>query len=113
MTLINKDALLAALKQAVEDENYLEARTYNKIYAIVEAAQSALPEAAPFEVLASYDLFPASELEIQVCRLSSGEEVIRFEDCTGKPPIIYGWCFRLAVLWLSKRGEPQPREGEK
>ena len=55
------------------------------------------------EVIDSLELFAASELEILVCRLPSGEEVIVFEDCTGKPPVIYKWCFDMAVDWLKAR----------
>lgn len=55
------------------------------------------------EVIDSLDLFHANELEVELCRLPSGEEVIRFVDCTGKPPIIYKWCFEAAVKWLAER----------
>ena len=52
------------------------------------------------EVIDSLELFPANELEVQICKLPSGEIVIRFEDCTGEPPIIYQWCFDTALEWL-------------
>jgi len=55
------------------------------------------------EVLDSLELFQVSELEVEICRLPSGEEVIRFIDCTGEPPIIYKWCFENAVKWLIER----------
>ena len=55
------------------------------------------------DVIDSHELFPASELEVEICRLPSGEDVIRFVDCTGKPPIIYKWCFEDALHWLASR----------
>jgi hypothetical protein len=51
----------------------------------------------------SIELFPAMELEVVIYLLPSGEEVIVFEDCTGKPPILYKWCLDMANEWLSSR----------
>ena len=65
------------------------------------------------EVIASHELFAASELEVEVCRLPSGEEIIRFVDCTERPPIIYKWCFDEAVRWLNSRSGPQSSEEKK
>lgn len=55
------------------------------------------------EEVDSLELFPAMELEVVIYRLPSGEEVIVFEDCTGKPPIIYRWCLDIANEWLQTR----------
>lgn len=55
---------------------------------------------ADFDVIDSVALLPASELEVQLVKLPSGEVVVRFEDCTGGPPIIYKWCLDAAVEWL-------------
>lgn len=56
-----------------------------------------------YEVVDSLELFAASELEVELLRLPSGEEVVRFNDCTGKPPIIYKWCLDAANEWLEKK----------
>lgn len=55
------------------------------------------------EIIDSLELFSASELEVMICKLPSGEEVIVFEDCTGEPPIIYKWCMDMANEWLRNR----------
>ena len=52
------------------------------------------------KILDSLELFPANELEVQICLLPSGEKIVRFEDCTDKPPVIYGWCLEMANEWL-------------
>lgn len=55
------------------------------------------------EEVDSLELFAAMELEVVIYRLPNGEEVIVFEDCTGKPPVIYKWCLDMANEWLRKR----------
>lgn len=55
------------------------------------------------EEVDSLELFPATELEVVIYRLKSGEEVVVFEDCTNRSPIIYKWCFDMANEWLQLR----------
>ena len=52
------------------------------------------------EIVDSHELFPAMELDVQLVKLPSGELVVRFTDCTGLSPIIYGWALKNAVKWL-------------
>ncbi len=54
-------------------------------------------------VIDSLELFAATELEVSICRLPSGEEVVVFSDCTEKSPIIYQWCLDMANEWLENR----------
>jgi hypothetical protein len=58
------------------------------------------------EVIDSLELHPASELEVQLVRLPSGEVVVRFEDCTGLPPVIYRECFEEAIGWVRQKLSP-------
>ena len=55
------------------------------------------------EIVDSLELFQVTELEVQLARLPSGELVVRFEDCTGKPPIIYKECLDMANEWLKEK----------
>ena len=55
-----------------------------------------------FEVIASKELFPADELEIEMIRLPSGEKAVRFVNCTGKPPVIYFWALDDAMRWVNE-----------
>ena len=57
------------------------------------------------EEIDSLELFPAMELEVVIYRMPNGEEVIVFEDCTRKPPIIHKWAFDMANEWLRNRSE--------
>ena len=55
------------------------------------------------ELIDSLELFAAMELDVSIYKLPSGEEAIVFEDCTGKPPVIYKWCLDMANEWLARR----------
>jgi hypothetical protein len=52
-------------------------------------------------IVARHELYAAMELEVLIIKLPSGENVLRFEDCTDGPPIIYAWAFRDAVQWVN------------
>jgi len=56
------------------------------------------------EKIDSLELYSATELEVVIYKLPSGEEVIVFEDCTNKSPIIYKFCLDMANEWLKNRG---------
>lgn len=56
-----------------------------------------------YDVVDSFSLFEASELEVSIVRLPSGEEAIVFEDCTGLPPVIYKWALNMALDWLETK----------
>lgn len=75
-----------------------ELRAARELYSSQYVRRTEIPGV---EVIDSHELFAASELEIERCRLPSGEVVFRFVDCTERPPIIYKWCFEDAVRWLA------------
>lgn len=55
-------------------------------------------------VIDRLELDQATELEVVLIRLSSGQEVVAFGDCTNaSTPYIYKDCFLRAVEWLAKR----------
>ncbi len=48
-------------------------------------------------------LLPATELDVVVYKLPSGEHVVQFQDCTGTSPVIYKWCLDMANEWLNSK----------
>lgn len=70
---------------------------------VVEIQKEVCMNEDNYEVVASLELLPAMELEAQLIKMPSGEEVIRFVDCTGQPPIVYKWCLPMVDNWLKRR----------